>query len=791
MVSNTTSSSQGASLSQFFTTLAVAAAIATIQITIFILIRTKCRRIYEPKTFIGDKHQRTQSLPKTCFGWLPALLRVSQDDIIRTAGLDAYFFSRYIYIHAFFFLGAFVLLGAILFPIYTINGKGETFNKTGLDLLTFGNISPNYSSRYVAPLVLAYAFIGAFIFLLYRELRFFVNKRQTILRSSTYQTKMSAQTILVTAIPKRYMSHRVLYRIFNQFPGGVKYIWLNRDLENLPDKAQERSKFVEKLETIECKLIRNILKSKSSIQKRPTMRTGSIPFVGQKVDAITYYKEQISQLNNEIERAKSNLNSYKVLNSAFIQFHKPIAAHMAVQTVISSMPSTMTPRYNDIKPKNIIWSNLKLTYYEKRFRELIVLILTILLIIFWSIPVTFVGILSNLTYLTDKVTFLSFIYDLPTPLLGLITGLLPTVLLAILMALLPIILKFLARLSGVPTTNAIELYVQSSYFLFQVVQVFLVVTISSSITSVITKIIQQPPQAPTILATNIPTASNFFFSFLALQGLNMTASLLLQIVTLILFPLLSKLFDNTPRKKWRRYSTLTTFSWGFTYPVFTNFIVITLVYSVIAPLILLITGLVFLLCYIAYAYQIFYVSNFPDDTGGLLFPRAIYQSFTGLYLMEIMLAGLFFLAQDQHGSQTAIPQGISMCVLIGITVVIHVGMQSNFHSLVYNLSADAEELSTVNRPHFIDVTTQSETTADELHEYRMKTAYMHPAIRDLNPIIWIAEDELGIAAEELQRSQMSELNIMMSTRGAYFNEKMRIKIEESPPDQLELTDLNV
>ena len=70
---------------------------------------------------------------------------------------------------------------------------------------------------------------------------------------------------------------------------------------------------------------------------------------------------------------------------------------------------------------------------------------TAVLIIFWSIPVAFVGILSNLTYLTNKLTFLKFIYNLPNAILGLITGLLPSVLLSVLMALLPIVLTFFAK----------------------------------------------------------------------------------------------------------------------------------------------------------------------------------------------------------------------------------------------------------------------------------------------------------------------------------------------------------
>ena len=679
---NSTESPHGSSLSQFFTTLVIAAIIAAIEITAFIIIRTMFKRIYEPRTYLGDEKRRVKSLPSTFSGWLPALLRIPQEDLIRTSGLDAYFFARYIYIHALFFLSSFVLLAIVLFPIYAVDGKGESYGKKGLDILTFGNIQLRHSSRYVAPLVLAYFFIGAFLYVLYSEMKAFVEKRQAFLRSSTYQSCASATTILVTAIPKAYMQQDVLLRIFNQFPGGVKYIWLNRNLGDLPDKADERMKLVDKLETVECKLIKGALKNEAKRQKevdstahpvvieepvadleqgilykyipekkRPTMKIGPIPvlssmFFGKKVDTITYCKETISQLNTQIEGAKTIPNNYAVTNSAFIQFNKQIAAHMAVQTILASVPLAMTPRYNDVKPENIVWSNLKFTYYELKVRELTMLAANTILIVFWAIPVAFVGVLSNLTYLTNKLTFLRFINDLPSTLLGLITGLLPTVLLAVLMALLPIVLRLFAKTSGIPTTDAIDRYVQGSYFVFQVVHVFLVVTISSSVSSVITIIIENPSSVATILAANIPTASNFFFSFLALQGLSVASGLLLQVGALISFYLLGKLFDNTPRKKWTRCFTLGTLSWGTIYPVFTNFVVISLVYSIIAPLMLLISGLAFGLFYVAYIYTMFYVSDFPNDTGGIAFPKAIYQSFTGIYLMEILLAGLFFLVQE-------------------------------------------------------------------------------------------------------------------------------------------------
>lgn len=95
------------------------------------------------------------------------------------------------------------------------------------------------------------------------------------------------------------------------------YIWLNRNLEDLPDKADERTKLAQKIETVECKLIKSALKAENKRQKkgnqkehpavmkenvmdryipkkkRPTMRIGSIPLLsslcfGEKVDTINY-----------------------------------------------------------------------------------------------------------------------------------------------------------------------------------------------------------------------------------------------------------------------------------------------------------------------------------------------------------------------------------------------------------------------------------------------------------------------------------------------------------------------
>lgn len=101
----------------------------------------------------------------------------------------------------------------------------------------------------------------------------------------------------------------------------------------------------------------------------------------------------------------------------------------------------MAPRYIGLNPGDIIWSNLRIKWWELILRQAATIGFVVALVIFWAIPVAFVGVISKLDYLQEKVPFLSFINKCPKVILGLITGLLPAILLAVLMALVPIVLR--------------------------------------------------------------------------------------------------------------------------------------------------------------------------------------------------------------------------------------------------------------------------------------------------------------------------------------------------------------
>ena len=78
----------------------------------------------------------------------------------------------------------------------------------------------------------------------------------------------------------------------------------------------------------------------------------------------------------------------------------------------------------------------------------------------------------------------------------------------------------------------------------------------------------------------------------------------------------------------------------------------------------------FALFYMLYKYLFLWVLEQPmsSDTGGLFFPKAINHIFVGLYVEQICLAALFFLAQNDRGKPSAVAEGALMVVLIVFTV---------------------------------------------------------------------------------------------------------------------------
>jgi hypothetical protein len=299
----------------------------------------------------------------------------------------------------------------------------------------------------------------------------------------------------------------------------------------------------------------------------------------------------------------------------------------------------------------------------------------------------------------------------------------------------------------------------------------------------------------------------------------------------------------------------------------------------------------FSLFYFTYLHNFLYVYEFPTDTGGLAFPRAIYQTMTGIYFGEICLLGLFFITSGARA------QGVVMVVVLIITILFQIKLQSMFDPLITYLPIDIqEELAAEVQQQKVEVgrnpedeeefqtqrqtkqsitdtnpsvtpetppppkleklpfetpeaqaaeqadveeeeavqsdsrwsrsnivgnikrmndkinisipglkkRTKSEDDDEEnvdtalarkfthelTHEELTALAFQHEALRARPPILWVPEDELGIARDEIQHTTAEcGDEIQMTCAGAVLDSKGKIVWSKNPPDYFHIPNL--
>ncbi|KAF2217193.1 hypothetical protein CERZMDRAFT_104581 [Cercospora zeae-maydis SCOH1-5] len=846
------SETNSSSASQLLSTLAPVAIFALVWAILFLVLRNRFPRYYRPRTFVGSlrENERTPRVDGGFVGWIKGFWELPDTHVLNHHSFDGYLFLRFLKISVVICLVGCAITWPVLFPINATGGGG----KQQLDLLTFGNVTNNYYKMF-AHAGCAIIFFSFVIYMITREMIYYVNLRQAYLMSPLYASRLSSRTVLYTSIPEEYMDEA---KLRNMLEPGVRKIWLSTDCKDLQEKVEERDKVAMKLEGAETKLIKTASANKMKADKkggktanagaeeaavgegnalfaqyltqkdRPTHKTKFLG--GKKVDTIDWCRNELQRIIPEVhaEQAKHKAHQATRLNSAFVEFDTLSAAQAAYQSLTHHQVLQMSPRFTGMTPTEVIWSNLSINWYGRLVRKVTTTAFVVALIAFWSVPVAVVGAISNIDKLTTCLPWLGFINDIPKTILGVVTGLLPVVLLAVLMSLLPIILRLMAKIGGAPTRGAVELTVQHSYFAFQLVQVFLVATLGSAASSVIQGVAQNPSSAPMLLASNIPLASNFYLSYFVLQGLAIVSGLLVGLVGLILFLVLGKILDKTPRKMYNRWISLSGLGWGTLFPVYTNLLVIAICYAAIAPLVLIFAAIGLFLFYFAYRYNLMFVSNAQVDTKGLVYPRALGHLFVGLYVAEVCLIGLFAIATGQ--SVGALGPLILMILMLIFTALYHLSLNSAMEPLLYYLpkSLDAEErrlleierggaddvegekfaakdvpangnggqaaldgpnhnLGPAPRPKpnmfmkwlrpdiYTDYQTMRRLVPKEIaihyDEDTSTNAFYNPAISSPTPLLWVPRDNLGVSRQEV--ADTSKVT-PMTDEGAYLDEKNNI-----------------
>lgn len=194
-----------------------------------------------------------------------------------------------------------------------------------------------------------------------------------------------------------------------------------------------------------------------------------------------------------------------------------------------------------------------------------------------------------------------------------------------------------------------------------------------------------------------------------------------------------------------------------------------IIYSVIAPLILVFVIVAFSMFWFAFRYNILYVTVSWIDTGGLLYPTALNQLFTGIYVLELCLIGLFFLARNEDESFACLGQAVIMIIAFVLTCSFQILVNRTFTTLLRQAHSASRHDAPNNGPDGISANASEPFEDAVLHIPR--------------PTVWIPSDPLGISDDEVARTQEMGNEVLISNRGAKVDLKGKLLVDGDPDIQ--------
>jgi hypothetical protein len=320
------------------------------------------------------------------------------------------------------------------------------------------------------------------LYLIWHEYNHYMDIRLEWLRSNPTSNK--SRTVGLVNVPEAMCSEEGIKEIGRNVAsmvsadgastkehGGITHVWLSRKVKSLDKVYNRRNKEVMRLEGGVGKLLKKAQKNQAKgktpeakgtwdkendtniadryvlPKKQPKWKQGFLGLIGAKMNIETS-PEYILEQNNILEKERAEVNEFPQGNVVFVRFARQEDAHNFARLAPKSDKSLrMVQTKIEMLPEDIVWSNVSMSWYERKLRTVASWSLTAGLIIVWAIPVAFIGVVSNVDTLKQQAAF-TWLNKLPDVALGIIKGVLPAALLSILFMFLPIVLRIWIRLQG-------------------------------------------------------------------------------------------------------------------------------------------------------------------------------------------------------------------------------------------------------------------------------------------------------------------------------------------------------
>ncbi|KAL5336273.1 hypothetical protein BJX70DRAFT_373167 [Aspergillus crustosus] len=695
---------KGGDQRDLYTQLVISVALGLTAFLSFCLLRPKWTELYAARRQQRHAAGHLPELPDSFFGWIPVLWRITEEQVLQSAGLDAYVFLSF-FRFAIRFLGTvFVLATVVLSPIhYSYTGnfgipdwdKDIGLGKDGKKKIV---TDPAYLWTYV---VFTYIFTGLAVFMLLQETKKIIHSRQKYLGS---QTSTTDRTIRLSGIPKELGSEEAIRDFIDGLHiGEVESITLCRNWSELDHLIQERVEVLRNLETAWVQYLgyKRIKKPGDALPlrrqqpvdsslfseddermrlllenghddsydhagTRPTVRLWYGPFKLRHriVDAIDYYEEKLRRLDEQIQGARQK--EYPPTELAFVTMKSIAAAQMLAQAILDPHPMQLLARLAP-SPVDIVWKNTYLKRSRRMLQSWSITVLICFLSVFWSALLVPVGTLLEIETLYKVFPQLADALSRHPLAKSLVQTGLPTLVFSLLNVAVPYLYSWLSHHQGMMSRGDVELSVISKSFFFSFFNLFVIFTVIGTATNFYglwERLRDSFKDATTIalaLAKSLESLAPFYINLFILQGLGLFPLRLLEIGSVFMYPI-NYFMARTPRD-FAELSTPPTFSYGYSIPQTILILIICVVYSVFPSswLICLFGLLYFAIGNFIYKYQLLYAMDHRQHSTGRAWPMICNRVLVGLVVFQLAMAGTL-------GLRKAITPSLLIVPLLGATV---------------------------------------------------------------------------------------------------------------------------
>ncbi|TDZ13735.1 Calcium permeable stress-gated cation channel 1 [Colletotrichum spinosum] len=769
----------------------------------FCILRPRWPTLYAARKRRLDPKIGPPTLPNTFFGWMPVLYRVTEEQVLASAGLDAFVFLS-------FFKTAIRILSIMAFFAYTvilpINVHFDRIPEWGdSDPTAYGmpQLPENYefslagSFRILkedrtkdflwAYLVFLYFFTGVTLYILNKETVRIIHVRQEYLGS---QSTITDRTLRISGVPHKMRSEdKIKSLIENLNVGQVESVSLVRDWRELDSLMEKRKGLLGKLEESwsvflgkQAALPKTVqrlrdpqaepsvlepredevdeeagengrllghgeLRPEYVDRKRPKVRLwyGFLKFQSRKVDAIDYYEEKLRRLDEQIYQAREK--DYAPTAQAFVTMDSIAACQMLIQARIDPRPGQFLSKPAP-SPTDVMWPNTYAPRGIRRLRSWTITIFVAILSVLWVAVLT--AIAGILNYCNFSQQFSSVVRALENfPLLAsAVQYSLTTGLVTLLNFLVPYLYWILSYQQGMISKGDVELSVVSKNFFFTFVNIFLVLSISSSAFGIaaifddVKKSWGSPDKMARLIGSQIERMGVFYTNFIMLQGLGLFPVRLAEFGS-VFYYFLQRLGAKTPRD-FADIMEPPVFTYGLYLPTALLVFMLCQIYSTLSysPFVLTVGLVYFVFGYFTYKYQLLYAMDQPQHATGGAWRLIAYRIILGLVVSEVILSS--FMAV-----QTGWVQSILVLPLIVFTIWYSFYFARRFEPLTRVISlrsirsqADADEVAVVDEdfegPRPAQGLLRRGSTIDEDKEKGKK--FINPSLTSKLEQPWIYQD---------------------------------------------------